>query len=37
MIPISYTEMICPETYIKEFRKVAKILNENDKTINKED
>lgn len=26
MIPISWNEMICPETYIKEERKIAKVL-----------
>ena len=26
MIPISWTEMICPETYIREERKIAKVL-----------
>ena len=30
MIPISYTEMICPETYIKEERKIAKVLGSGD-------
>ncbi|GLH12922.1 uncharacterized protein GBIM_17574 [Gryllus bimaculatus] len=29
MIPISWTEMQCPKTYVKEFRKVAKIIPEN--------
>ncbi|KAK7869364.1 hypothetical protein R5R35_000673 [Gryllus longicercus] len=29
MIPISWTEMQCPKTYVKELRKVAKIIPEN--------
>lgn len=28
MIPISWTEMQCPKTMVKEFRKVAKIVPE---------
>jgi exosome complex component CSL4 len=26
MVPVSWTEMQCPDTYIKEFRKVAKVI-----------
>lgn len=29
MVPISWTEMQCPETFIKEPRKVAKVVSEN--------
>lgn len=29
MVPVSWTEMQCPKTYGKEFRKVAKVLPEN--------
>lgn len=29
MVPISWTEMQCPETLVKEFRKVAKVVPEN--------
>jgi len=29
MVPISWTEMQCPKTYIKELRKVAKVIPEN--------
>jgi len=29
MIPISWTQMQCPKSMSKEFRKVAKILPEN--------
>lgn len=29
LIPISWTEMQCPKTYVKEPRKVAKIIPEN--------
>jgi len=29
MIPVSWTEMQCPKTYNKEFRKVAKVVPEN--------
>lgn len=28
MIPVSWTEMQCPQTYTKEFRKVAKVIPE---------
>lgn len=28
MVPVSWTEMQCPETLAKEFRKVAKIVPE---------
>merc|ERR1719461_299929 len=28
MIPVSWTEMQCPVTYVKEFRKVAKVVPE---------
>lgn len=28
MVPISWTEMQCPQTFVKEPRKVAKILPE---------
>lgn len=28
MVPISWTEMQCPKTLIKEFRKVAKVVPE---------
>lgn len=30
MIPISWNEMICPETYMKEQRKIAKVLMSQD-------
>lgn len=26
MVPVSWTEMQCPDTYIKEYRKVAKVI-----------
>merc|ERR1712107_495966 len=26
MVPVSWTEMQCPETYVKEYRKVAKVI-----------
>jgi exosome complex component CSL4 len=26
MVPVSWTEMQCPKTYIKEYRKVAKVI-----------
>ena len=26
MVPVSWTEMQCPETYVKEPRKVAKVI-----------
>merc|ERR1712241_232482 len=29
MIPVSWTEMQCPKTYNKEFRKIAKVVPEN--------
>ena len=29
MIPVSWTEMQCPKTYNKEFRKIAKVIPEN--------
>ena len=29
MVPIAWTEMQCPKTYNKEFRKVAKVIPEN--------
>ena len=29
MVPVSWTEMQCPETYVKELRKIAKICPEN--------
>ncbi|XP_067007503.1 exosome complex component CSL4 [Anabrus simplex] len=29
MVPISWTEMQCPKTYVKEQRKVAKVIPEN--------
>lgn len=29
LIPISWTEMQCPKTYVKEPRKVARIIPEN--------
>jgi len=29
MVPVSWTEMQCPRTYNKEFRKVAKVIPEN--------
>jgi exosome complex RNA-binding protein Csl4 len=28
MVPISWTEMQCPKTFIKELRKVAKVVPE---------
>lgn len=28
MIPVSWTEMQCPKTLVKEYRKVAKVLPE---------
>lgn len=28
MVPVGWQEMQCPKTYIKEFRKVAKVLPE---------
>lgn len=28
MIPVSWTEMQCPKTLVKEFRKVAKVIPE---------
>ena len=28
MIPISWCEMQCPQTYVKEYRKVAKVQPE---------
>ncbi|PSN43592.1 Exosome complex component CSL4 [Blattella germanica] len=28
MVPVSWTEMQCPKTYVKELRKVAKIIPE---------
>ncbi|CAH1396386.1 unnamed protein product [Nezara viridula] len=31
MVPISWTEMQCPVTYNKEYRKVARVLPESDK------
>lgn len=29
MVPVSWTEMQCPKTLNKEFRKVAKVVPEN--------
>ena len=29
MVPVSWTEMQCPKTYNKEFRKIAKVIPEN--------
>jgi exosome complex component CSL4 len=29
MIPVSWTEMQCPKSYNKEFRKIAKVIPEN--------
>jgi exosome complex RNA-binding protein Csl4 len=26
MVPVSWTEMQCPKTYVKEYRKVAKVI-----------
>lgn len=26
MVPVSWNEMVCPKTYIKEQRKVAKVV-----------
>ena len=37
MIPISYNEMECPVTKIREFRKVAKVQPDYIKYITKED
>ena len=37
MIPISYNEMECPFTKIKEYRKVAKVQPEYIKYLTKED
>ena len=28
-LQVSWTEMQCPETYVKEFRKIAKVCPEN--------
>ena len=28
MIPVSWTEMQCPKTYNKEYRKIAKVIPE---------
>lgn len=28
MVPVSWTEMQCPKTYNKEFRKIAKVIPE---------
>lgn len=28
MVPVSWTEMQCPQTLVKEFRKVAKVVPE---------
>lgn len=28
MVPVSWTEVVCPETYVKERRKVAKLVAE---------
>ena len=28
MVPISWTEMQCPKTYVREHRKVAKVVPE---------
>ena len=28
MIPVSWTEMRCPKTYNKEYRKIAKVIPE---------
>lgn len=37
MIPISWNEMQCPVTYVKEFRKVAKVQPDYIKYIHLED
>lgn len=29
MVPVSWTEMQCPDTFVKEMRKIAKICPEN--------
>ena len=28
MIPVSWTEMQCPKSYVKEYRKIAKVIPE---------
>ena len=33
MVPVSWTEMQCPDTYIKEFRKVAKVIPDHLATV----
>lgn len=32
MVPVGWQEMQCPKTYIKEMRKVAKVLPESSST-----